>query len=272
MIGAIIRIFEGELDIAQKVVRENVPAKPEANAEAAKLAFQSVKGPDAKNEYLLYNLHSPIAEEEGNGVLVLEEKSQKQEKLGAPYWDVPMSRNKTGNWRLLTPTYITKTPPCNANCPAGTDVREFVRLASEKKYDEAYDVIYRHNPFPGICGRVCPHFCEQTCNRFSFDGSVNIGLIERFLGDRKRQAEVHTVKSIYEEKIAVIGSGPAGLTAALRLRDKGYEVTVFEALFPLFITGGPNRFPIATRHGLDPVLRRKLPGSSRHHYPILCAG
>lgn len=227
MIGAVMRLIGADMEPALEAVRENVPAKPEANADAAAAAYDAVHGPDMPDAFLLKRLGADKAEEAvgahaGNG-------TAPYTGLDAPAWGQPMSKNKTGNWRLHTPEYLTKRPPCNSNCPAGTDVREFVKLSGEGRFSEALQVIYAHNPFPSVCGRVCPHFCEQHCNRNDLDGGVNIGAIERFLGDFPREAPL--VRPVqFPERIAVIGSGPAGLTAALRLRELGYAVTVFEAM------------------------------------------
>ena len=229
MIGAICKIFNLDLDLAGRIVRENVPAKPDANARSAMIAHEQVKGLDKRNDYLLQMLHEPVPE---NGVsYVFPEKPEIVEPdFKTPFWSAPLSENKTGNWRVVTPAYVTKKPPCTHNCPAGTDVREFVRLAAEGKFTDAVEVIYRLNPFPAVCGRVCPHFCEQSCNRKNLDDGLNIGAIERFLGDRASKVKLRRFPISKDEKIAVIGSGPAGLTAALRLRQKGYETDVFEAM------------------------------------------
>jgi NADPH-dependent glutamate synthase beta subunit-like oxidoreductase len=141
-----------------------------------------------------------------------------------------VSITKTVNWKVLTPVYVTKQAPCTANCPAGTDVRLFIKLASEKKFAAAYKTIYQSNPFPSTCGRVCPHFCQQNCNRAELDQNLNIGAVERFLGDYGLKNSIKPHKIKFNEKIAVIGGGPAGLTAALRLREEGYKITVYEAL------------------------------------------
>jgi len=230
MIGAIMRVLEGDIDIVQKVVSDNVPTKPEKNAEASLVAFNSVIGNETQNKYLLESLTSDSTEHSQVDISKLFDPSQKTNLDRSPYWSQPMSLNKTGNWRVLTPQYVTKNAPCSDNCPAGTNVREFIRLAGDKKYEMAVNVIYEHNPFPGICGRVCPHFCEQNCNRNEIDEGLNIGAVERFLGDKFNEREIKKVPVTQNEKIAVIGSGPAGLTAALRLREKGYDTTVFEAL------------------------------------------
>jgi 2-oxoacid:acceptor oxidoreductase gamma subunit (pyruvate/2-ketoisovalerate family)/2-oxoacid:acceptor oxidoreductase delta subunit (pyruvate/2-ketoisovalerate family) len=232
MIGAIVKILDSDITIAQKIVGQNVPVKSKANAEAAVFAFNNVVGASKLNFSLLEALHSTKMEKvisaEVEESLLAKDPVESFPKI--PYWEKPMDLNKTGNWRVLTPTYVTKTPPCSANCPAGTDVREFIRLSSEKKFYEAAEIIYEHNPFPSICGRVCPNFCEQNCNRNELDEGLNIGAVERFLGDKAIKRKVGPSEIKFSEKVAVIGSGPAGLTAALRLRKKGYDVTVYEAL------------------------------------------
>ena len=229
MIGAICKIFDIDLELAQQIVRENVPAKPEANAKSAALAHEQVSGSEISSDYLLQMLHEPVPEN-GNGFVFSEKPDILEPDFKAPFWSMPLSENKTGNWRVVTPAYLTKKPPCTHNCPAGTDVREFVRLTAENNLTEAVEVIYRHNPFPAICGRVCPHFCEQSCNRRDLDDGLNIGAIERYLGDHAGKVKLRRYPVSKKEKIAVIGSGPAGLTAALRLRQKGYETEVFEAM------------------------------------------
>jgi 2-oxoacid:acceptor oxidoreductase gamma subunit (pyruvate/2-ketoisovalerate family)/2-oxoacid:acceptor oxidoreductase delta subunit (pyruvate/2-ketoisovalerate family) len=229
MIGALAHIFEVDIDLVQRIVRENVPVKPGKNAEAALRAFNKVSGPEKLSNYLQDALVHNVPDDQ-NGYMFTDEPVLIEPDFKVPFWNSPLSINKTGNWRVVTPEYQTKKPPCTHNCPAGTNVREFVKLTAERKFSEALDVIYQHNPFPSICGRVCPHFCEQSCNRGSLDQSLNIGAIERFLGDKGVNSKVHPIRIYYDEKIAVIGSGPAGLTAALRLRRKGYEVDVFEAL------------------------------------------
>lgn len=231
MMGAMMRIFHENIDFAAEVIRENVPAKPDANARSARIAFSSVvKGTSAR--YTLPELLShPEQITRSNGF----DKSQKASGIKrepdarVPVWDKPMTINKTGNWRVVTPTFGDHPPPCTHNCPAGTDVRLFVKHVSEGKLQEAYEVINQTNPFPAVCGRVCPHFCQQNCNRLALDEELNIAGMERYLGDHFADQEIEQKPVTQKEKIAIIGSGPAGLTAALRLRQKGYPVTVFEA-------------------------------------------
>ncbi|KAA3623300.1 MAG: FAD-binding protein [Bacteroidetes bacterium] len=255
MIGAVMRILDADVEIAKKVVAQNVPVKPEANVKSTQVAFESVVGLDNSNELLVEALNTTVEVAEEIPEFSLEENGHHDPKYKVPVWDEPMSKNKTGNWRLLTPSYTTKTPPCSHNCPAGTNVREFVKLAGEQQFDAALDVIFEHNPFPSICGRVCPHFCEQNCNRNSLDKGVNIGAIERFLGDKAKDRVVAEVPVTQKEKVAVIGSGPAGLTAALRLQKKGYATTVFEALPK---AGGMMRTGIPKFRLPDEVLDREI--------------
>ena len=255
MIGAIMRILDADITIAKQVVAANVPVKPEANIKSSQIAYDSVLGLENSNNLLLEALNTneeagyeqPVFSKDNNG--------GNDPKYKVPVWEDPMSKNKTGNWRLLTPSYTTKTPPCTDNCPAGTSVREFVKLAGAHKFDEAFEVIHEHNPFPSICGRVCPHFCEQNCNRNPLAEGLNIGAIERFLGDRMTARKITAVPVTREAKIAIIGSGPAGLTAALRLRSKGYQAVVFEALPK---AGGMMRTGIPKFRLPDEILNREI--------------
>jgi NADPH-dependent glutamate synthase beta subunit-like oxidoreductase len=126
-----------------------------------------------------------------------------------------------------------ETSPCKVNCPAHNNVQGYVSLAAKGKYQEALQLIKETSPFPSICGRVCHHPCESDCNRKQMDAPLSIQSIERFLADRDFSSGNHyvpKVKAPQKEKIAIIGSGPAGLTAAYGLAREGYRVTVFEKL------------------------------------------
>lgn len=151
------------------------------------------------------------------------------------------SYSRGGEGSHLRPVYKTKTPPCSNACPAGNDIRGFLTTVSQtemfkREYDESFEKAWRllteTNPLPSIIGRVCPHFCETDCNRNAKDGAVSINQVERHLGDfglnhnLKHEKLTDEVKS---EKIAVIGSGPAGLSAAFQMARRGYPVTIFEA-------------------------------------------
>lgn len=126
-----------------------------------------------------------------------------------------------------------KTKPCIAGCPVNVQIPEFIKLVAEGKFEEAYLKIRETNSLPAICGRVCPQEtqCEQLCVRGKKGEPVAIGRLERFVADwymanREQKVEKGEKKN---KKVAVIGSGPAGLTCAGDLAKKGYDVTVFEA-------------------------------------------
>ncbi len=124
-------------------------------------------------------------------------------------------------------------PPCRAACPAGVNAQGYIALISQGKFREAVDVVRRTMPFPGICGRVCTHPCEIDCERGKIDEPVSIRSLKRFIADYELKVgreKATPVKLSKEEKVAVIGSGPAGLACAYDLVGMGYPVTVFEAM------------------------------------------
>ncbi|MDR9459724.1 MAG: NAD(P)-binding protein, partial [Dehalococcoidia bacterium] len=126
-----------------------------------------------------------------------------------------------------------KRAPCIAACPASVDVQGYVAYASQGKFQEAVELIRETNPFPITCGRVCTHPCEKACNRGCFDQPIAIRDIKRFVTDYELsvgRGDVTPYPRTWGEKVAVVGSGPGGLTAARDLARLGYEVTVFEAL------------------------------------------
>ncbi len=144
-----------------------------------------------------------------------------------------MSHNKTGGWRYLRPVYQEKLAPCRAGCPAGTDWPRVLALLSERKLIEAWQLIKEENPLPGVCGRVCYHPCEAVCNRKHFDEAVSIQALERFVADacfelKRRQSRSLNIER-KAERVAIVGSGPAGLSCAYFLAKDGFQITVFEA-------------------------------------------
>lgn len=122
--------------------------------------------------------------------------------------------------------------PCQYLCPLHTDVPAYLTLIAEGKFDEALEVVRKTNPLPIICGRVCMAHCEEKCRAIDTGGSISIKGLKRFLADWELSSgkvpEISPFPRKYEERIAVIGSGPAGLTAGYSLAQKGYEVTIFE--------------------------------------------
>ncbi|MCR5823945.1 MAG: FAD-dependent oxidoreductase [Lachnospiraceae bacterium] len=130
----------------------------------------------------------------------------------------------------------TGTAPCKTACPAHIAVQGYLKLAAQGKYTEALALIKKENPFPAVCGRVCNKRCEDACTRGTVDQAVSIDAVKKFLAARDMNSETRYIPEIvvasnrgrWKEKIAIIGGGPAGLSAAFYLAQKGYYPTVFE--------------------------------------------
>jgi len=134
---------------------------------------------------------------------------------------------KTGNWATEQPRRQQMIPPCNHICPAGNNVQGFLDALAHENTDEALEILLRSTPFPSICGRACPAPCMENCNRIELDGAVNVRQLERFAGDNGNVTLEPPARR--DEKIAVVGSGPAGLTGAYHLARLGYSVKIFES-------------------------------------------
>jgi NADPH-dependent glutamate synthase beta subunit-like oxidoreductase len=164
--------------------------------------------------------------------MTAEKPPQKKIPLFLPHSSASTDINKTGSWRYVRPRYDEKTAPCSAACPLGEDIARIELLASQKSLQQAWETVLKENPFPAICGRVCFHNCEDSCNRGQFDDPVAIHHLERFLGDTaiyaQQPPEIETLPDNCK-KVAVAGAGPAGLAAAYFLARLGYRCEVFEA-------------------------------------------
>jgi NADPH-dependent glutamate synthase beta subunit-like oxidoreductase/NAD-dependent dihydropyrimidine dehydrogenase PreA subunit len=129
-------------------------------------------------------------------------------------------------------TYDTGTAPCKVACPAHIGVQGYIKLASQGKFKDALELIKKENPFPAVCGRICPHDCESECTRGDFDEAVSVDEIKKYIADMELKEENRFVPEklfdYSDKKMAIIGSGPAGLSCAFYLAQKGYTITVFE--------------------------------------------
>lgn len=133
--------------------------------------------------------------------------------------------------------YPTGTAPCKTACPAHIAVQGYIKMAAQGRYKDALALIKKDNPFPAVCGRVCNKRCEDACTRGTIDQAVSIDAIKKFIADQDLNAETRYIppvvipsnlKKHWDEKIAIIGAGPAGLSCAYYLATKGYFPTVFE--------------------------------------------
>jgi heterodisulfide reductase subunit A-like polyferredoxin len=147
-------------------------------------------------------------------------------------------------------------PPCRAACPLHVNVQGYIALISKGKFKEALTLVREKNPLPGICGRVCTHPCEGECLRQNVDEPIAIDLLKRFVADYEKPVDFELkIEQEKENRIAIIGSGPAGLTAAYDLRKMGYKPTIFEAL-P--VAGGMLRVGIPDYRLPKDILRKEI--------------
>jgi len=140
-----------------------------------------------------------------------------------------ISVNKTGEWRFLTPERQIRMSPCRQGCLLQGEVPSWLDAVKRDRWEEAWQIMSRKNPFPALTGHVCFNPCQENCNRDQLDQGIAIRDVEKAIG-QWRLNNYHPSKAIIEvqKKIAVIGSGPAGLSCAFYLTQAGYAVTVFE--------------------------------------------
>jgi len=147
-------------------------------------------------------------------------------------------------------------PPCRAACPLQVNAQGYIALISQGKFKEALTLVREKNPLPGICGRVCTHPCEGECQRQNVDEPIAIDLLKRFVADYEKEVDFELkIEQEKENRIAIIGSGPAGLTSAYDLRKMGYKPTIFEAL-P--VAGGMLRVGIPDYRLPKDIIRKEI--------------
>ncbi|MCI5687822.1 MAG: FAD-dependent oxidoreductase [Emergencia sp.] len=153
-----------------------------------------------------------------------------QQPWGPHMWDEDYRDNNRIN------CYDTGTAPCKTACPAHIAVQGYLKMAAQGRYTEALALIKKENPLPAICGRICNRRCEDACTRGSIDEAIAIDEVKKFIAEQDLRAEtrfipkkvVPALKGFFPEKIAIIGGGPAGLSCAFYLAEKGYSPTIFE--------------------------------------------
>ena len=147
---------------------------------------------------------------------------------------IPISREtteifKTGTWSSIRPRFSEKISPCRAACPTGNNIGAAARVLADGDYDRALAAFLEETPLPGSCGRVCYHPCQLTCNRRDQDGWVNIRALERAAADYGKATPTKLSDAGKDKPVAIVGSGPAGLSCAYHLSRMGHPVTIYEA-------------------------------------------
>lgn len=137
---------------------------------------------------------------------------------------------KTGTWRAALPHYAKRPAPCHLACPVNGDIAGWIGRARAADWHGAWLALVEHNPFPAVAGRVCHQPCEAACNRAAYDAPLAICSLERHVGDRALEAGWQFPQApLGAERVAVVGGGPSGLSAAYQLRRRGYAVTIYES-------------------------------------------
>jgi len=175
-------------------------------------------------------LGQKLCKKDGSQVQYPKHVLPNETKWDESMWDINYRDNNRIN------AYETGTAPCKTACPAHVSVQGYLRMAAEGRYTEALALIKKDNPFPAVCGRICNKRCEAACTRGTIDEAIAIDDVKKFLAQKDLDAATRYIptkiipsnKGGFDEKIAIIGGGPAGLTAAFYLAEKGYKPTVFE--------------------------------------------
>ena len=162
---------------------------------------------------------------------------------------------KTGSWRTQAPKHVTLTPPCNYACPAGNDVVGFIQKFHNFGLEASSEILLATQPLPSVCGRVCPAPCMESCNRSLYDGAVNIRGLERWIGDHASNYHIQVKASANPKTVAIIGGGPAGISAAYFLAMAGHKVDILDSQAKL---GGVLRNGIPAYRLPEDVLDRDL--------------
>lgn len=174
--------------------------------------------------------------------------------LPSPLWTTRTTEvNMTGTWRSQLPNYLNTPSPCHNACPVNGNIATWIQQVKAQDYQGAWLTLMDNNPFPAIAGRICHHPCETPCNRKDLDEPIAICSLERFVGDMalEQQWAIPPSAEQKSQKVAIVGGGPSGLSAAYQLKRRGYQVTLFEAQPSL---GGLMRYGIPSYRLSDAVL------------------
>lgn len=228
--GAFMRAFDLPLEELEATYREY---GFDSNFEAAREAYRSAL------------VREPLAAH-GSGA---PDRSATSPVQGPPV--VPLTEHvvgpepqlRTGSWRTQRPRYVVHLAPCSGYCPAGNDVIGFVQALGSEGEPAAARILGRTTPLAAVCGRVCPAPCMEACNRRDKEGAVNVRGLERWVADHAAVATGEVEEHPHPRRIAILGGGPAGLSAAYALAARGHDVTIFEGeeeLGGLLRTGIPS--------------------------------